>query len=273
LSGNADIQPETALSFPGVKNEEWKYSPFQIPKDTNFVIQEGEGQVTGQFSTEEFGECILLVFVNGSFQPNLSEKSFPSGLRVGSPEKSGNSIAAFENTLFSQLNDATKQQGIFIDVAPKTRIEKPVIFLHLQTAQETGLWSQPRVEINVGEQAEVSFAEIWRNENRQPTVINSVTEVKVGKSAFVKWLNFEKGTASLSQVHQTRVETEEKAVFQHVVISMGEGYLRNNLEIKINGSQGDAHMYGLTLGNHKLLVDHHTFINTFNLNRKRFFIF
>ena len=52
-----------------------------------------------------------------------------------------------------------------------------------------------------------------------------------------------------------------KAVFQHVVISMGEGYLRNNLEIKINGSQGDAHMYGLTLGNHKLLVDHHTFIN------------
>lgn len=261
LSGNADIQPETALSFPGVKNEEWKYSPFQIPKDTDFVIQKEGSHGSGQFSSEEFGECILLVFINGAFQPNLSEKTFPSGFRVGSPEKTGNSIPAFENTLFSQLNDATRHQGIYIDVAPKTVIEKPVIFLHLQTAQQTGLWSQPRVEINVGERAEISFAEIWRNENAQPTVVNSITEVKVGKSAFVKWLNFEKGTASLSQVHQTRVETEEKAVFQHVVVAMGEGYIRNNLEIKINGSQGDAHMYGLTLGNHKLLVDHHTFIN------------
>jgi Fe-S cluster assembly protein SufD len=261
LSGNADFQPETALSFPGVKNEEWKYSPFQIPKDTTFVIQKEGTHASGLFSNEEFGECILLVFINGSFQPNLSENSFPSGFRVGSPEKSGKSIPAFENTLFSQLNDATRHQGIYIDVAPKTVIEKPVIFLHLQTAQTTGLWSQPRVEINVGELAEISFAEIWRNENVQPTVVNSITEVKVRKSAFVKWLNFEKGTASLSQVHQTRVETEEKAIFQHVVVAMGEGYIRNNLEIKISGSQGDAHMYGLTLGNNKLLADHHTFIN------------
>ena len=135
LSGNADIQPETALSFPGVKNEEWKYSPFQIPKDTTFVIQKEGTHGSGQFSSEEFGECILLVFINGAFQPNLSEKSFPSGLRVGSPEKTGSTITAYETTLFSQLNDATKRQGISIDVAPKTVIEKPTEKLKLVEAR------------------------------------------------------------------------------------------------------------------------------------------
>jgi len=264
-TGNTDeilqsLKSAETLSFPGKRQEEWKYAPFNLPDGTDFKIKQGTGKISGNISIETFGESTVLVFLNGAYSELLSEKNLPSGLEIILNTSSDGLIAPYENTIFSQLNDATRSLGgISIRVAPKAVIEKPVIFLHIQTMDSS--WSQPRVQVEVGERAEVSFAEIWKDQSTDSHVINSITEVKVAKSALVKWLNFEKGTSSLSMVHQTRVETEEKAIFQHITIALGEGYIRNNLEIKINGEYGDAHMYGLTLGDNKFLVDHHTFVN------------
>jgi Fe-S cluster assembly protein SufD len=249
------------LSFPGSKNEEWKYSPFTISKDSSFALRQGTGKSASSYSVDSFENCHLLVFVDGAFSEILSTKELPKGLEIQNIASPKTWIEGYENSIFSHLNDATAHLGgLEIRVAPKTVIEKPVVLLHILTPSDSGSWCQPRVQIQVGERAEVSFAEIWESGNPEATVVNALSEITVDKSAFVKWLNFEKGTASLSLINQTRVETAEKAVFQHVAVCLGEGYLRNNLEIRIQGEYGDAHMYGLSLGNKKLHVDHHTFV-------------
>jgi Fe-S cluster assembly protein SufD len=267
LNGDSDAKKSSLskaekLTFPGSKNEEWKYSPFVIPGETSFALGQTITKKSTRFSRETDGDVILLVFLDGSFSRELSDSDFPNGFTLQEIQEPKTLISGYEDTIFSHLNDATSSfGGIEIKVEPKVQIEKTIVFLHIQTDSESAIWSQPRVQIEIGNRSEVSFAEFWQLDGNQPLVINAINEVEVGDEAIVSWLNFENGKSGISMVNQTRVKTGKKAMFKHVVVSMGEGFFRNNLEIHIEGEHGDAHMYGLTLGNHRLHVDHHTFIN------------
>jgi len=250
------------LQFPNSKNEEWKYSPFSVSKEATYFVRTGQSKAIGTIPAEAFEDCHLLVFLDGAFAENLSTKQEVNGLSISKIESIKPFTAGYENNIFSQLNDSTAHlSGLLIDVAEKAVIEKPIVIFHLNSNTESAAWVQPRIQVQVGERSEVSFAEIWQSDGAQQVVTNAVQEINVAKSAIVKWFSLEKGNIESSLINQTRVEIAEKAVFQHVVASIGDGFIRNNLEIKINGTEADAHMYGLSLGTNKLHADHHTFIN------------
>ena len=198
--------------------------------------------------------------------PTLSDLQEIQGLTIQplaeKAEPFAQNLAGYEDTIFSHLNQVTALTGgISIEVAPKAVIKNPIVFVHLFSEIEQSAWVQPRIHIQIGERAEVSFAELWQNPSNQALVVNSLTQIHLASESMVRWLNFENWTANSSLINQTRAEVAAKAVFQHYVVAMGEGYIRNNLEIRINGKEGDAHMYGLSLGNFKFHVDHHTFVN------------
>jgi Fe-S cluster assembly protein SufD len=259
--GNASaLESAKSLNFPLAKNEEWKYSPFSIPKNTTFQVLSGEEKSAFQFRNQELEDCHFLVFANGIFQASLSA-SHIEGIEIEAIDNAKDQSQPYENNIFNPLNLATAHlSGLRIKVKNQAVIEKPVLFLHI-VSENGNAWIQPRIQMEVGEKANVCFGELWQVENQQNTVFNMVSEVEVKPSAFVKWISFEKVSKQTSLINQTRVEVREKAVFQHVVVALGEGFSRNNLEIRIHGEEGDAHMYGLTLGNQKLHVDHHTYIN------------
>ena len=262
--GHQEVNLETlsSLHFPGSKNEEWKYSPFSVSKEAKFILKTGPGKSQASIPDLGLEDCHLIVFLDGSWSESLSSTDEIKGLSVQAIGELKGFTAAFENNIFDQLNSSTASlSGLSIKVEPKAVVEKQIVIYHINSSSESAAWIQPRIQVQVGEGAEVSFAEIWNFEPGQPVVNNSVLEINVAKAAFVKWISLEKGTKDSSLINQTRVEIAEKCVFQHVVVSLGEGFTRNNLEIKINGTEGDAHMYGLSLGSNKLHIDHHTFVN------------
>jgi len=250
------------LQFPNAKNEEWKYSPFSVSKESTYILKTGQGKSIGSIPSEDFNDCHLLVFLDGSYAENLSSTEVLKGVTFSKIDHLKSFTTGYENNIFSQLNDSTANlSGLSVKVAERVVVEKPIVIFHLNSNTESAAWVQPRIQVQVGEKAEVSFAEIWQSDGVQPVVTNAVQEIDIEKSAIVKWFSLEKGNKDSSLINQSRVEVAEKAIFQHIVISLGEGFIRNNLEIKINGIEADAHMYGLSLGSNKLHVDHHTFVN------------
>ena len=256
------LEEADQLHFPNSKNEEWKYSPFSVSKDTNYTLRTGQGKAMASIHAEAFEDCHLLVFLDGAFTESLSSTEVLKGLTIKKINHLETFTSAYENNIFNQLNGSTAHlSGLSIQVNEKAIIEKPIVIFHCNSNTESAAWVQPWIQVQVGERAEVTFAEIWQSDGAQPVVTNAVQEIDVKKSAIVKWFSLEKGNKDSSLINQTRVETAEKAVFQHLVVSLGEGFIRNNLEIKINSTEADAHMYGLSIGSAKLHVDHHTFIN------------
>lgn len=257
---NPALAASRALHFPHAKNEEWKYSPFSLPKNSTFQLLAAQAKTAFHFRNPGLEHVYFLVFVDGAYQAALSAQNIP-GIEIKKIESPQDQSLPYENNIFNHLNLATAHlSGISLKVAPKAVVDQPVVFLHLVTAAENA-WVQPRIQIEAGERAEAVFAEMWQSENDNLLVFNMVTELEVKPSARVKWISFENLSRQITLVNQTRVEVREKAVFQHVVLSMGQGFVRNNLEIRIHGEAGDAHMYGLSLGNHKQHADHHTFVN------------
>jgi Fe-S cluster assembly protein SufD len=256
------LEEASQLQFPNAKNEEWKYSPFKVSKEAGYTLRTGEGKAIASIPAEAFEDCHLLVFLDGAFIESISSREEIRGLEISRINQFEPFTKSYENNIFNQLNSSTAHiSGLSIQVSEKTVIEKPIVIFHCNSNTESAAWVQPRIQVKVGERAEVTFAEVWQSDGAQPVVTNAVLEIDVKKSAIVKWFSLEKGNKVSSLINQTRVETAEKAIFQHIVVSLGEGFVRNNLEIKINGTEADAHMYGLSIGSAKLHVDHHTFIN------------
>lgn len=257
---NAALAASRGLQFPHAKNEEWKYSPFSLPKNSAFQLLASQAKTAFHFRNPGLEHVYFLVFADGVFQAGLSAQNIP-GIEIQKIESPQDQSLPYENNIFNHLNLATAHlSGISLKVAPKAVVDQPVVFLHLVTAAENA-WVQPRIQIEAGERSEAVFAEMWQSENDSLLVFNMVTELEVKPSARIKWISFENLSRQITLVNQTRAEVREKAVFQHVVLSMGQGFVRNNLEIRIHGEAGDAHMYGLSLGNHKQHADHHTFVN------------
>ncbi len=263
VSANLALDAVRALNFPGVKNEEWKYSPFSIPNDATFFVPKRTEKTFNINRSESKPEEIVLRFLDGFLESASEDLTQLPGVQIDFAQENGQgNVVGYENNIFRQLNAATANlTGIRISIAPKTVLEKTIVFSHEFSSSDHASWIQPNIQIEVGERAEVSFAELWKFPSAEVAVVNCLTTVNVAKEAHVRWINFVSGSVNASIINQTHVEIAEKSFFQHVVVALGEGYQRNNLEIKINGKEGDAHMYGLSLGNHKLHVDHHTFIN------------
>ena len=255
------IQSAGEQHFPVAKNEEWKYSPFSVPRDAAFQLRTLAGSASGQYSSLPEGDFVALHIVDGVYQ-SVVNKVLPAGISIQPITELEQMIDGYEQNIFNALNAATAHVGGFrLEVAPHAEVNQTILFAFHFSDTEAAAWIQPRIQISVGENAKASFAERWVFPAGHTAVANAITEVQVSAGAHVTWSSLEQCVSGASLINQTRVTVEEKAVFQHVVVAIGEGYVRNNLEIKINGTEGDAHMYGLSLGSNRLHVDHHTFVN------------
>lgn len=256
------LNSASGLEFPFGKNEEWKYSPFSPQKGAQFVLKVGESEAQLNYSNP-FGDAVWhLVFLDGFLVKSASTIPEIAGIQFFDTIDSHDIQKPYESTLFNELNRATATlNGLTIHIADGVGLDKPILLHHHFSKTETGAWVQPRVQVSVGSRAQASFIEWWEIPESVVLVSNSVTEISQKTDSMIRWTNLEKGTPGWSQIHQTRVHLEERAFFQHLVVAFGEGFTRNNLEIEVAGTQADAHMYGLCLGNHKLHVDNHTFVN------------
>lgn len=247
-----------ASGFPGLKSEEWKYSPLPIKSDQAFVLRGNQGSLKAEIPVFPIEGVCQLVFVDGRFEASLSDE-LPEDIQL--EQSYSPLLAGFEDLLLSHMNDATAPElSVRISVAAKSEIKPLLVFRFLQSQTEAASWIQSRLQIEIGNKAQVAFME-YAEPDAQQAMLNSVTEIEVQDEAEVYWLNLEEVPVARMVVNQTRVSVAQKARFEHVAISMGEGYVRNNLEIQITGEEGDAHMYGLSLGSQKFHVDHHTFVN------------
>lgn len=202
----------------------------------------------------------LLVFNNGHFDKSLSSIS-QTGLEISTmldsvPALLG-TIAKTEKDHFVSLNDVYFEDGIFIKVNKSQKIEKPILFLFFNKANQ-GQVISPRILIDVEENAEVVFLENTISLDENPYLCNAVTEIKVGQNAHVHYdrLQSENRKAIITNNFETDIHRD--ATFTSVVISLSGDMVRNNLSLNLLDSGCEGNMYCLYLLNGKTHVDNHT---------------
>ena len=263
------------LGFPTIRHEEWKYSNVK-----NLVNQAFDFNAVTNFSAQDLEEMPIpnlegniLYFINGIYNAELSIIVSPdSELQILTFAKAAktqpelveqyfNKYSDYQDNAFTALNTAFAKNGIFVHVPDNTVVEQPIILRFISDARTLNVASQPRNLIVVGKHSEVQIAEAYRSLGENASFTNAVTEFIIGEAANVHYYKVQNESDKSYHIGTTSVLQADKSVFTANTVTANGGFVRNNLNIKIDGEYAEANMFGLYIPNGKQHIDNHTAVD------------
>jgi Fe-S cluster assembly protein SufD len=263
------------LGFPTIRHEEWKYSNVK-----NLVSQAFEFNAVTNFSAKDLEEMPIpnlegniLYFINGIYNAELSVIVSPdSELQILTfaeaaktqpelVEQYFNKYSDYQDNAFTALNTAFAKNGIFVHVPDNKVVEQPIILRFISDARTLNVASQPRNLIVVGKRSEVQIAEAYRSLGENASFTNAVTEFIIGEEANVHYYKVQNESDKSYHIGTTSVLQAGKSVFTANTVTANGGFVRNNLNIKIDGEYAEANMFGLYIPNGKQHIDNHTAVD------------
>jgi Fe-S cluster assembly protein SufD len=263
------------LGFPTIRHEEWKYSNVK-----NLVNQAFEFNAVTNFSAKDLEEMPIpnlegniLYFINGIYNSELSTIVSPdSELQILTfaeasktqpelVEQYFNKYSDYQDNAFTALNTAFAQNGVFVHVSDNKVVAQPIILRFISDARTLNVASQPRNLIVVGKRSEVQIAEAYRSFGENASFTNAVTEFVIGEEANVHYYKVQNESDKSYHIGTTSVLQAGKSVFTANTVTANGGFVRNNLNIKIDGEYAEANMFGLYIPNGKQHIDNHTVVD------------
>lgn len=267
--------------FPTTKHEEWKYTNVRqaVAAPHTFGAEAGLSAQELEALLPEMPDAFRMVFVNGKFTPGLSV------LPVAGQELAGQltvtnlagaavthesvvsahfaRLANSQQDGFAALNTAFANDGAFVHVHRNKAIAQPVVlvYVNLSFSPEDSIIAQPRNLIVVEENAQLTLIEHTLTIGTASHLVNAVSEISVAKHAHMKHYMLQDYPASVTGIATTQVHQAEESYYANTTITLGAGLQRNNLNLALDGSHCEGHMYGLYLLTGKDHVDNHTAVD------------
>ncbi len=261
-----------ALGFPTPRNEEWKYSNVKGLLNESFSFNGASDLAESDLASLSIPDLVgnIIYLVNGVYQPALSSVVSPADELLITPLKEAwkthpdllaryfNKLARNEEEAFTALNTAFSEDGLFIHIPAGKVVEQSVIlrFVSDARAQNTGCIS--RIVVAAEENAQVKLVESFRTLGDSRSFTNVVTEISVAPSANVEYYKVQIESENTHHIGTTQVRMLDRSQFYAATVTLQGGFVRNNLNIELDGQYCEAHMYGLYLPDGKQHIDNHT---------------
>lgn len=269
------FQQFESLGFPTTKNEEWKYSNVKniINEQYSFNKPTGVSEADIRALDTPNLQGNILYFINGVYQPQFSRIVSPvdqvliltlDEARQSQPDLLAsyfNKLARNGTDAFTALNTAFSGDGLFIHVEKNKVVEQPIVLRFISDTRQGNAGIMARIVVGVEENAQVKFAESFRTIGEQKSFTNIVTEIHVAESANVEYYKVQMESDAASHVGTTQVKMLDRSQFYAATVCLDGGFIRNNLNIVLDGQYCEAHMYGLYLPDGKQHMDNHTLVD------------
>jgi len=267
----------SALGFPTVKDEEWRYTSVAPIANGEFAPAAAVPLTPAAVDAFPYRAAPhRLVVVNGRFSAELSTVSgLPAGVRAGSlagavngdwpgvesPQRFLGAIAEFEGRAFAALNTAHLEDGAYVFVPDGLVVEEPIQVLFVSAgADGRATVSHPRALIVAGERSECRIVETYLGGD-SAYFTNAVTEVFVGPGAIVDHYKVQQESVAAFHVASMHVQAARGAVFSSHSFSLGGRLVRNDAIARLDGEGAEVTLNGLYLADGDRLVDNHTTID------------
>ena len=265
------------LGFPTTKLERWRFTNVTPIAKTPFILAppaEVQGSTLAPYELPTVSG-LRLVFVNGRYVQDLSVLSeLPAGISIrslaetlatdpGVVEADLGGLAAFDNDAFTAMNTALLSDGAVVRVEPNTSIETPLHLLFLSTDDDDGksLMTHPRVLVHAGENSQLRVIETYAGPDDARYFTNAVTEIVAGPNAVVDHYKLLRDGLQAFHVASMHLRLARSARFSSHSITIGGGFVRNDVDAVLDGEGVECTLNGLYLTNGRRFVDNHTTIH------------
>lgn len=265
----------TATGLPTLKTEAWRYTNIQrylkeFPYELLTTATPVSAAVAESKAIPEL-DCYRIVLVNGHLQADQSTLPEGKGITVGA--MSANTTAPGFVTYFNeqqhlagesmaQLNTALFADGLYIELAANTILDKPVHIVHVYSCTAHAV-IQPRHLWVLNRSAAATIIESSVHpETTTVAFANSVLETVILENAELWHYNVQQGEESFREVHTTAAQQHKDSRYHHFNFTLpNTPFTRNNLSVALNGSHTETNLNGLYIASKHQHVDNHTFMD------------
>jgi len=171
-------------------------------------------------------------------------------------EKHLGKYAGIVNAGLTALNTAFFSNGIFIHVPDDTVVEDP-IYLPQHSVNADGGIVQPRNLIVVGRNSSVIIISEGTSGSTDG-MINSIEEIVVGENASLSQYILQNDEGN--SVNGSYVLQERDSRYSRVTITLNGTFVRNNVNVRMEGTGCESNLYGYYHIRGKNQVDNHTIV-------------
>ncbi len=265
------IETFERIGFPSTRDEEWKSTNVAPLAATDFRYPEALECVTepDEVGTFSYLDAHQLVFLNGRFCAEYSTLfELPAGVVVTSlqdalehhPDLVGEHLGRyldFSQHAFAALNTAHLRDGAFVYVPAGAVLEHPLHLLFLTTGVPGPLMSWPRNLIVMGENSQATIIESYASASEHPYLTGAVSEIVVSDYAVLEHYKVQQEGLKGSHLATTHLRLGRSSTLTSQNISLGGGFVRNDVIAELTGEGGDCTLNGLYLTTGTQFVDNH----------------
>ena len=269
------IQNFQKLGLPGNKAEEYRFAPITRTLEKNFNFELANPIESKIKSIDQFLipglEANLIVFINGIYSSDHSKIISPeSEIKISDLRKAVNQNEApayFEKYLktsidpFTALNSALWQDGVFIQIPAKTKVNKPVIVLHINDTEKEQSIAHTRLLVVLENESELTLIEKSGSTGGNNIFHTFAEEMIVKENASLDYIKIQNDEGKLHQVANSMIHQSNKSKLNTFTLTLNGSLIRNNFNIAIDGENCESHFYGLYLLNGNTLADNHTVVD------------
>jgi Fe-S cluster assembly protein SufD len=267
------------FSFPTRKTEDWKYTSLNALTKENYnqAIDHSNINTADVNAFEALYDVAelnanRLVFVNGVYQSELSNIEPQTGVTLVTfanataaqqaeiAEKIG-TLAEVDRNLFTALNNAQVNDGVYLNVEKNVQVIKPVQVVHITKAQASAGSAFSRCLVQLGVHANATLIEQFVSTDQQQNVLfNQTTEAVIGDGAKLNHYRLNSEHESSLHFGGVYVDLNRDSQFESYQILLG-GQIKR-LDVLVNHSVGGSHceMTGVYLPKNNQQVDIHSYI-------------
>lgn len=265
----------STTTLPTRKTEAWKYTRLRPLESGNYANAAKSSVVDSSLASiydVEGLQAHRLVFVDGQFQEKLSDTDLPDGVELirfadASDQQAEQinqhlgSLVEKEKHLFSALNEAWLNDGLFLVFRKHTLVEKPLQIVWMTTRQDVEFSIAQRLLVLAEEQSEATVIEHFASTTEeQNSFTNSVTELVLepGARLFHYRLHLEQEQSiHIGGVHAGLGRNAQLNSFQ---LALGSKLKRLDVVINHQGEGAHCELNGVYLPQREQHVDFHTCI-------------
>lgn len=262
--------------FPSTKNEYFRFTNTKPILQLNYQFQLTEisddaiAKAVAELQIPDL-EAYQLVLVNGEINFQYSTLPTQAGINISALSSNlGNDtfVGLLNRQLdiadpmngFAAANTAAFENGYSIVVDKNVVLDKPIVVYQLFSAN-SNVFVNPRNVISLDVNAQIDVIETSITFGDVQYFINSFTDIIVEKDAKITHNLIQTGKANEAWINHTQVDQKTDSHYQnHVYTFPGARFVRNNLNVELNGQHTDTHMYGLYLVGDNQLTDNHTLV-------------
>ena len=246
--------------YPGVKNEDWKYSPLtkDLKKFIKFNISKSLSNELPKSHIEEF-EHYRIVFYDGNL---VSTSILIDGLKI---EKNSNYLKSIKkegkNPVLN-LNNAFAENGYLIEIEKNTKINKPVVIYYYYSNHFKSNYFGYKNFILLNENSSISLYEKPIYENDTAYLTTSNTEIFLSRNSVLKKFDNNISNKNSTIYNFVKRNLDEDSYFESFNFSKNINSRRDETIINLNGKNSFASVNAIQLLHQdcsheiKLLMNH-----------------